>query len=123
MGLAPSSAVYVNFYTFNSRCMGVNMAAFVAAIWSHEGYGNGSGNGHQAEGEASAVSNDPYAAVEPLTSVTDYDLHFRVASAVKPLNDAITNASRVEPTGNWSGAVWFWSAAQGRYLFTNLNPY
>src|SRR5688572_21945665 len=76
MGLAAGTPVYVNFYTFNEQCKGVDVDGIIGAVWLHEGYGSTHANGHESVARAEAVKPqyDPYAGAETLVDRSIDDL-------------------------------------------------
>lgn len=126
MGLAPVDPVYVNFYTFNEVCMGVDVDGILGAVWLHEGFGSTGSNGHESVSrtEAAKVQNDPYVHGDTLASPDPMYLQAVMPNGVWDQNVRVTNlgAAHTHVHGNWSGNMqyWMWNPSTGRYELTTL---
>jgi hypothetical protein len=111
MNLAAGAAVQVNFYTFNEYCKGLNMGAFLSAVWSHEGFGSSGSNGHESQGRAAASrpENNIFAEVEPFVFATETQLRDEVLRVVSRIQQTVNDEGKQEPSGNWSGQFWVWN--------------
>jgi hypothetical protein len=120
-GYTNEPSVEVNLYTFNRHCKGVNMTAFHRAILNHEGYGSGSRNGHQAQGEdaAAKIENDMHAQLEDIVFQTEADLRAEVGRRYRDVDDRIWNAARSHQfvRGNWTLGYWVWDPDSTTYRF------
>jgi hypothetical protein len=115
-----------NWRGFNV-CQGVNVTAIVNAVWHHEGLGSNGNNGHEstARHAAGQPANDPYQGAEPfigLPGESDVNFRNRMTAEVVRRGEAINNyasdgAGNVR--GNWSGQMWIWDWALGRYVVVN----
>jgi hypothetical protein len=120
MGLQRGDTVRVNFYIFNTRCKGEDLAPVFAGILAHEGLGTRGDNGHESVGRAAALleENDPYRALEDFVDEDEAELRRRVRETVLPMQDRIHAAaiSHAEINGNYSRQqVWVWDDQTGQY--------
>jgi hypothetical protein len=128
MGLPAGTPVEVNFYIFNETCKGIDVDAWIAALWMHEGFGSAGSNGHEsvARIEAAKPEYDPYAGADTLTSKDEHLLRSSVSNMAWDRNLHVSNqaASHQYVTGNWTGNLtyWMWDPAGSRYVPASLPP-
>lgn len=117
-----------NWRAFN-LCQGVNVTAIVNGVWNHEGFGSNGNNGHEstARHAASQLANDPYDGAEPFVGApgeSDVIFRNRMTAEVVRRGEAIVNYSSDASgnvTGNWTGQMWVWDWALGRYVVITQN--
>ncbi len=123
LGFGANDPAAANFFEYNDKCKGLDMDAFVAAVWGHEGFGYNGGRGHEslARDAAAKPGRDPYKAVERLVTADSIGLMALVRSNVIPIGTLITlEADDASDTGEVSDVpggnllpitLWFWREA------------
>lgn len=116
LGLGPSDPAEVNFFTFNAVCKGVDMYGFLRGVKDHE-------EDHHVLAIA-AAHLDGYNApmkLEPLVFSSEEELREEIESALELVDQNLKSAANAfQPTGNWSGRVWFWDSSLQAYKRSGL---
>jgi hypothetical protein len=102
---------YVNWYTFNSRCKGVDVESVLAALHTHE-----KGHYNYAIAEAAKETNDPGKLLDGIFAANADLVHGLVADRLRGANGRIAAAADRQPPPGPGVTVWAWNTATSRYV-------
>jgi hypothetical protein len=127
LGFGPKDIVVANFNRYNDKCQRINMTLFVDAVYGHEGFGYGGGQGHESLARTAAAEpkNDPYLAIETLVSTESTAMKDEADRRIARIGQDILNRSKDPlPSGNYAaGPIWFWDAGAMLFLQYPINAF
>lgn len=117
LGFPNGNSVFANFYDYNKHCVKGKAYAdlMLAGWWGHEGFGVNGGTGHESLARVGAAQpkNDAWLAADTLVRSDSLFLLQGLQGAIQLVSNRIKSyTADPNPTGNWTGAFWYYSQAE-----------